>query len=30
MSWKTANNPNYKPNETSPFDEPLEIWIEDK
>jgi hypothetical protein len=30
MSWKTINNPNYIPNKTSPFEEPIEIWIEDK
>jgi hypothetical protein len=30
MSWKTANNPNYIPNKTSPFEEPIEIWVEDK
>jgi hypothetical protein len=30
MSWKTINNPNYKPNKTSPFEEPIEIWVEDK
>jgi hypothetical protein len=30
MSWKTINNPNYIPNKTSPIDEPIEIWVEDK
>ena len=27
---KTINNPNYIPNKTSPFEEPIEIWVEDK
>ncbi len=30
MSWKTIKNPNYIPNKTSPFEEPIEIWVEDK
>jgi hypothetical protein len=30
MSWKTIKNPNYIPGKTSPFDEPIEIWEEDK
>jgi len=29
MSWKSIKNPNYIPNKTSPFDEPIEIWVED-
>ena len=30
MSWKTIKNPKYIPNKTSPFEEPIEIWVEDK
>jgi hypothetical protein len=29
IRWKTIKNPNYIPGETSPFDEPIEIWAED-
>ena len=29
MSWKTINNPNYVPGESSPFSEDIMIWVED-
>ena len=28
--WKSVLNPNYIVGKTSPMDEPLDIWIEDK
>ena len=30
LSWKTIKNKNYIPGITSPIDEPLEVWVEDK